>query len=42
MAMRELNAPPITKEMASKGWRNFFIAGVCLSWGLLVYALYFI
>jgi hypothetical protein len=39
--MRNLDVPPIPKEMASRSWRNFIIVGACLSWGLLVDALYF-
>ncbi len=40
--MRDLDIPPIPKAMTGKGWRNVYVAGAVFSWGLLVYALYFV
>lgn len=40
--MNKIDVPPIPKQMTSKSWRNFFIAGAVMSWGFLVYALYFV
>lgn len=40
--MRELDAPPIPKMMATKAWKYFYVGGAFFAWGLLVYALYFV